>query len=115
VPPLVEAKRGSGRAGSGVGTSPRSAVAFIGASARPAKTPLKTPPPFFFSSSAFGIGHSIALVYGTGRLTSRREGAVRIRHRNAMGRPPVRFDVDVAGFPRPAAPALEARWGAHTV
>jgi hypothetical protein len=54
VPPRVEAKRGGGRGGSGVDSSPRPAVAPIGASTRHAKTPLKTPPHFVFSSPAFG-------------------------------------------------------------
>ena len=40
VPPVVEAKRGGGRGGSGVDSSPRPAVAFIGASTRYAKNTL---------------------------------------------------------------------------
>ena len=48
VPPMVEAKRGGGRGGSGVDSSPRPAVAFIGASTRHAKNTFETPPPPFF-------------------------------------------------------------------
>jgi hypothetical protein len=48
VPPMVEAKHGGGRGGSGVDSSPRPAVAFIGASTRHAKNTFETPPPIFF-------------------------------------------------------------------
>jgi hypothetical protein len=48
VPPVVEAKRGGDRGGSGVDSSPRPAVAFIGASTRHAKNAFETPPPILF-------------------------------------------------------------------
>jgi hypothetical protein len=57
VPPVVEAKRGGGRGGSGVDSSPRPAVAPIGASTRHAKTPFKPPPPpiLFLAAQLFEI------------------------------------------------------------
>jgi hypothetical protein len=93
--------------GSGVKSSPRStACSFHWGKQVPRKNTFKGPPPLFFSSPALGNWHSKALVYGTGRfITSHRKGAVGIRCRNTIGRPPVRLDVDVTGFPRPTAPA----------
>ena len=48
VPPMVEAKRGGGRGGGGVDSSPRPAVALIGGKHAPRKNAFEDPPPFCF-------------------------------------------------------------------
>jgi hypothetical protein len=69
---MVEAKRGGGRGGSGVDSSPRPALAFIGASTRHAKNTFKTPPPIFLAARLLEINIQNALVCGTGPLTGKK-------------------------------------------
>ena len=106
VPPVVEAKRGGGRGGSGVDSSPRPAVAFIGASTRYAKNTFDIPPPFFLAARLLEINiqmpwSAAPAVYRTAKVLWEFGTVVR----DAMGRLPVRRDVDATGFPRPTAPA----------
>jgi hypothetical protein len=94
------------RQGGGSGVERCIPVGFIGASARHAIKHLLITHPLFFSSPALGNWYSKAL---------HRKGAVRIRCRNAMGRPPVRLDVDATVFPRPTSPSPALKFPYRTV